>query len=76
MDCFVRGIPQGAAYPDGIVIPQVTPDFTDNHGNCIGGKFYTDIRIEIVNGFDQPDASDLEQVVHVFITVGKTLDYT
>ena len=46
----------------------------------IGAKYFIlkDILrdIEVVNGLDQTDASDLEQIINIFISSGKTLDDT
>ena len=36
IDGFVGSITQGTADSDGIVIPQIPPDLTQNHGNRIG----------------------------------------
>ena len=44
------------------------------HGNRISGKFYIQAGIKIVYRFDQADAADLEQIVHIFIAGGETLD--
>ena len=76
IDGFVRCIPEGTADPDGTgVIPQITPHFSHDHGNCIGGKLNVLVYVEIVDGFDQPDAPDLKEIIHIFITAGKPLDY-
>ena len=76
VDGLVGCVPEGAADPDGVVVPQIAPDLAQDHGNRIGRK--TDIlgNIKIVNGLDQADASDLKQVIHIFIAAGKTLDHT
>lgn len=45
-----------------------------DHGDRVGGE--TDILgdVKIVDGLDEADASDLEQVVHVLVISGETLD--
>ena len=35
VDGLIGCVPQGAADPDGVVVPQVPPDFADNHRDCI-----------------------------------------
>ena len=56
---------QEAADPDGIVVPEVSSYLAEYHWNRIRGKFYILRQIEIVDRFDQADAPDLEQVIHV-----------
>lgn len=34
------------------------------------------IWIKVVNGFDQSDTADLEQVIKIFMAAGETLDHT
>lgn len=46
------------------------------HWHCVGRKFDADFGVEVVDGFDQADAADLEQVIHIFIAAGKTFDDT
>ena len=71
---LVGRVPQRPAHPDGIVVPQIPADLPDDHGHCVCGKLHLQFHVEIVNGFDQTDAADLKQVVHIFITGGKPLD--
>ena len=33
-------------------------------------------RIEVVDGFDQTDASNLKEIIYVLVVPGKALDYT
>ena len=61
--------------PLSVVIPQVPLYLTDYHRHGVSGKLYILIEIEIVYGFDEPDAAYLEEVIHVLASVGKTLDY-
>lgn len=76
MNGFVGGISQGAADTQAVVVSEIASDFPDDHGNGIGGKFYLHSRIEIVDGFDQPDAANLKQIIHIFVGDGKTADHT
>ena len=46
------------------------------HWHCVGRKFDADFGVEVVDGFDQADAADLEQVIHIFIAGGKAFDDT
>ena len=46
-----------------------------NHWNRVGGKFYTQRGIKIVDGLDQTDTTDLEQIVHIFIMIIKPFDH-
>ena len=76
MDGFVGNIPQRTADPDTAVVPEVAPDFSDDHGYSIGGKFYIQAGIEIIDGFDQTNAANLKQIIHIFIGSGKAPDDT
>ena len=71
----VGGIAQAAAYPQGIVIPQKAPDLADDHGHAVGGKPHRLGRVKVVDGFDEPDAPHLKQVVEVFAPLGKALHH-
>ena len=72
---LVGGVPQGTGDPHRIVIPEVSADLPDNHGDSIGGKAYIKGRVEVVDGFDEPDTAHLEQVVRIFAPAGKPLDH-
>ena len=74
VDGFVGGVFQGAGDTHGTVVPEETADLSDDHGHCIGGKFYLQGSVEIVSGLDEPDAADLEKVIHIFIAGGESFD--
>ena len=40
LQCPICRVPHGTGYPDGTVIPQIAPYFTDNHWHGIGGEPY------------------------------------
>ena len=44
------------------------------HWHGIGRKFDILADVKIVNGLDQSNASDLEQIINIFLAAGKTLD--
>ena len=75
MDGFVSVVAQRAGDADTVVVAQITAHFSDNHRHGVSGEFYAHRRIEIVDGFDQSDTSDLKQVVHIFMMIGKTFDH-
>ena len=75
MDGFVCDVAQRAADADAVVIPQIAADLADDHGNGIGTEFDTDGVVKVVNGFHKTDAADLEEVVHIFVTVCKAFDH-
>ena len=74
MDCLVCGVPKGATYTDGVVVAQIASDFSDNHGNGIGGEFDSYVRVKIVNGLNETDTANLKQIIHIFVISGKALD--
>ena len=76
MDGFVGGVAQGTADADRVVVTQIPADFTDDHRNRIGRELYAQCRIEVVDGFDQTDASNLKEIIYVLVVPGKALDYT
>ena len=76
MNGFVGGISQGAADTQAVVVSEIAADFANNHGDRVSGKFYFHSGIKVVNGFDQSDASNLKQIIHIFIGCGKTTDHT
>ena len=43
------------------------------HG--VSGELYIQLRIKMVNGFDQPDDPHLEQIVHTLAPSGEPLDH-
>ena len=73
MDRFVGSVAEGAAHTDTVVVTQISADLPDDHRYRISGKFYLQIWIKVVNGFDQSDTADLEQVVQVLFPVHKAL---
>ena len=76
MDRFVGGVAEGAAHTDTVVVTQISADLPDDHRYRISGKFYLQIWIKVVNGFDQSDTADLEQVIKIFMAAGEPLDHT
>ena len=44
------------------------------HWHGIGRKFYVQGRVKVVNRFYEPNASDLEQIIHIFIAGGEAFD--
>ena len=75
VDGFVGNIPQRAADPYAVVIPEISSDLTDDHRNCIGRKLYLKGGIKIIDCFDQADTADLKEIVGVFTAVGEALDH-
>ena len=71
----VGGVPQGAAYPQGVVVPQKPPDLSDDHGHAVGGKPHLLGRVKVVDGLDEPDAAHLKQVVEVLAPLGEPLHH-
>ena len=71
----VGGVPQGAAYPQGVVVPQKPPDLPDDHRHAVGRKPHRLRGVKVVDGFDQPDAPHLKQIVQIFAPLGKPLHY-
>ena len=57
-------------------VPEIAANLTDDHRNCIGGKFYLQSSIEIIDCLDQSDTSDLEEVICIFIAVLKSAYHT
>ena len=58
---FVSDIPQRTADPDAVVITEISSDLSDDHGHCIGGKFYLKSGVEIIDRFDKANAADLKK---------------
>ena len=75
VDGFVGNIPQRAADPYAVVIPEISSDLTDDHRNCIGRKLYLKGGIKIIDCFDQADTADLKKVIWIFTAVLKTADH-
>ena len=44
------------------------------HRDGVSGEFDSHSRVKIINGFDETDTADLEQVVCIFSISGKTAD--
>ena len=61
----VGQITDGAADPHGVVVPQVALDLADDHRHAVGREPHVLRRVKVVDGLDEPDAPDLEQVVHI-----------
>ena len=57
---FVGRIPQRAADSDGIIVPEIPADFSDNHGDCISREFHIQRGVKIVNGLYQAYAANLK----------------
>ena len=72
---LVRRIPEGAADADGIVVPQIASDLAQDHWHGISRELDVLSDVKVIDGLDQADASDLKQVVHIFIAAGKPLDH-
>ena len=71
----VGGVPQGAAYPQGVVVPQKPPNLPDDHRHAVGRKPHRLRGVKVVDGFDQPDAPHLKQIVQIFAPLGKPLHH-
>ena len=56
----IGGVPQGTAYPQGVVVPQESPYLADDHRHTVGGESHLLGRVEVVDGLDEPDAADLK----------------
>ena len=72
---LVGGVPHAAADPDAAVVPEIAADFTDDHGDAIGGKADRLVQVKAVDGLDQPHTAHLEQVIRIFAAVGELLDH-
>ena len=72
---LVCHIPHRAAYAHGVVVAQKTADLADDHRLAIGGKAQAQLRIEIIDRLDQPDASHLEQIVRILAAPHKALHH-
>ena len=71
----VRCVAHGARHSDDTVVPQIAPNFPDNHRHRVGRKPHPQIHIKIIDCLDQPDTADLEQVVHWLPAPAKALDH-
>ena len=67
---------QRTAYLQYPVVPEITFDLSDDHGNCIGGKFHIIGHVKLIHCFQKSDAADLEQILHLHPTSQKTLCHT
>ena len=74
IDCLIGGVLQGTGDTQAAVVPQEPSDFSDNHRNRVGGKFYIQRSVKIVYGFDESDAANLKQIVHIFVAGSKAFD--
>ena len=74
LHCFVSDVPQRARNTVTAVVPQVTPDFPNDHRYSICGKLDTYTGIKVVNGFHKSNTANLEQIVHVFIVIMEPFD--
>ena len=74
MDRFVGSVTEGTAHTDTIVVAQISADLPDDHWNCVSGELHVHRWVKIINGFDQSDTANLEQVIHVFVVAGETFD--
>ena len=72
---LVGRVPQRAADPQGVVIPQKTPDLADDHRHAVGGEPHVLGGVEVVDGLDEPDAAHLKQVVEVLAPLGEPLHH-
>ena len=68
----VGGIPQAAAHPQGVVIPQKAPDLANDHGHAVGGEPHRLGGVKMIDGLDKPDAPHLKQIVQIFRRAGRT----
>src|SRR5690606_28797455 len=47
---LVGDVPQAAADPDGVVVPQVAADLAYNHGHGVGGELDVLAQVKVVDG--------------------------
>ena len=47
----------------------------DDHRHAVGGETHRLRGVKIVDGFDQPDAPHLKQIVQIFAPLGKPLHH-
>ena len=57
-------VARGAADPDGGAVPQEAAHFPEDHGDSVSGKHNLTGGVKIVHRLDQPNATDLKQIVH------------
>ncbi len=72
---LVGRVPQRAADPQGVVVPQKTPDLADDHRHTVGGESHLLGRVEVVDGLDEADTPHLKEVVHVLAPLGEPLHH-
>ena len=53
---------QRTAYLQYPVVPEITFDLSDDHGNCIGRKFHIIGHVKLIHCFQKSDAADLVAV--------------
>ena len=58
-----------------IIIPQESAQLSADHGYAVCGKPHLLGQVKIVDGFDQTDHADLEQIINIFPSAGKALDH-
>ena len=71
---LIGRVAHGARDADGAVVAQIAADLSDDHRHAVGRKAHVLADVEVVDGFDEPDAADLKQVVDVLAPPEKALD--
>ena len=69
----VGRVPEAAAHPQGVVVPQESPYLADDHRHTVGGESHLLGRVKVVDGLDEADAPHLKEVVHVLAPLRKAL---
>src|SRR5690606_16022131 len=71
---LVSDVPQRPAHPDGVVVPEVAADLSDDHGHGVRREADVLAQVEVVDGLHQADATHLKEVVDVLAPVVEPLD--
>ena len=74
LQCPIGKIANRAADPNGVIIAKIPTDLADNHGDSISGEFHIQVQIKVIDSLHKPDTTNLKQIIHTFISVGKSLN--
>ena len=74
LQCLIRRIPQRSGNPNRIIVPKIPSYFPDDHGAEISRGHHIHRDIKIINCLDKSHHSDLEQIIHIFISIFKPFD--
>jgi hypothetical protein len=52
------------------LVAEVPPDLSDDRGDCVTCEIHSTVDVEAVDGLDEPDRADLNEILERFPSTG------